>query len=210
MSGGTAYIVIDRPIDSSANNLIYYNQNGSTYEGPGTYPLIGTDGNTYNGPGITSDRPVAYQIRASDELGLSPASKWWGLSSNQRKVKKTYFISAYVRTKGPSGGISRVVWTDSTDAAPGYIGSWNPIEGKTGTQATWEQNPDSIKLWLQSDIVGGGPNGITQADLCNAVVETRPNTHFRTITYNEKKYLNSRREIMPTHTHQSHISFLTH
>ena len=205
VSGGTAYIVIDRPIDSSANNLVYYNQDGSTYEGPGTNPTTGTDGNVYGGPGITSDRPVAYQIRASDELGLSPASRWWQLSSNQRKVKKTYFISAYVRTKGPSGGISRVVWTDSTDAAPGYIGSWNPIEGKTGTQATWEQNPDSIKLWLQSDIVGGGPNGITQADLCNGLVETRPNTHYRTITYCERNTSTEAGDYAYTYSPVSHL-----
>ncbi len=205
VSGGTAYIVIDRPIDSSANNLVYFNQDGSTYEGPGTNPITGDDGNVYNGPGITSDRPVAYHIRATDELGLSPASRWWGLSSNQRKIKDTYFISAYVRTKGPSGGISRVVWTDSTIAAPGYVGSWNPIEGKTGTQATWEQNPDSIKLWLQTDIVGGGPNGITQADLCNGLEETRPNTHYRTITYNEKNTATEAGDYAYTYSVLSHL-----
>ena len=205
VSGGTAYIVIDRPIDSSANNLVYYNQDGSTYEGPGTNPVTGTDGNVYNGPGITSSRPVAYHGLFSDELGISPSSKWWGLSSNQRKLKDAYLMSAYVRTKGPSGGISRIIWTDSTDPAPGYVGSWNPIEGTAGTQSTWEKNPDYITAWLQQDIVGGGPNGITQADLSNALVETRPNLEYRTITYGEKNTSTEAGDYAYTYSFISHV-----
>ena len=96
----------------------------------------------------------------------------------KEKSKDSYFISAYVRTKGPSGGISPE-WCGliPTIAASGVCWkSWNPIEGTTGTQATWEtESRFYYNCGFKTDIVGGGPNGITQADLCNALVETRPN-----------------------------------
>jgi len=107
-------------------------------------------------------RRISYHIESSPN---NRAGGLWSFSNNTGNADPNLLRSTYIRTKGTGGGITRVIY------GAGYSGGID--------------EPDSITLYLQEDVVGGGANGITGCDLSNALVETRQDLLNRTITYEE-------------------------
>lgn len=105
---------------------------------------------------------ITYHLFANS---TSNSGKKWGWSNNTKRPLPEMLIGSFIRTKGSTGGITRVIDGD----------------GVSGDSL----DPDSMVLYLQEDVVGPTADGITGCDLSNALVETRPDTIVKTITYEE-------------------------
>jgi hypothetical protein len=127
---------------------------------------VGTSGNTYG------NIPLWHSARSSNSAGGN-----WGRSNNAGYVDyPQLWDSAYIRIKGQSGGqpyskITRVVDSE-----------WYDALGSVASAAVDKRNPTSGKLFLMDNVIPED-GGITGADICACLVNTRPSYMNRHVTY---------------------------